>query len=116
MSSHFNQIANRRQQGKCDFTYNDILMSAFACMYFQDLSLLQFQKLIEEKQGRKNLSYNMYLLTLLAFFVIKYSNSRIWRTKPAGKSSAVSVTCGKYSEEICGNTCSTHGLTLWILS
>jgi hypothetical protein len=68
MSSHFNQIANRRQQGKCDFTYNDILMSAFACMYFQDLSLLQFQKLIEEKQGRKNLSYNMYLLTLLAFF------------------------------------------------
>lgn len=44
-----------RQQGKCAFTYNDILMSAFACMYFQDPSLLQFQKRMEESQGRNNL-------------------------------------------------------------
>lgn len=55
LSSHFKQIADPREQGKCDFSYNDILMSAFACMYFQDPSLLQFQKRMEEKQGRNNL-------------------------------------------------------------
>lgn len=55
LSSHFNPIADPRQQGKCDFSYNDILMSAFACMYFQDPSLLQFQKRTEEKEGRNNL-------------------------------------------------------------
>lgn len=55
MSSHFNQIADPRQQGKCNFSYNEILMSAFACMYFQDPSLLQFQKRMVEKQGRNNM-------------------------------------------------------------
>ena len=28
---------------------------SFACMYFQDSSLLQFQRLVEEKEGRNNL-------------------------------------------------------------
>jgi len=55
LSSHFNAIDDPRQQGKCEFSYNDILMSAFACMYFQDPSLVQFQKRMKEVKGKSNL-------------------------------------------------------------
>jgi len=54
LSSHFNAMDDHRQPGKCKFTSNDILMSAFACMYFQDPSLLQFQQRMEESQGKNN--------------------------------------------------------------
>lgn len=54
MSSHFNALSDPRQQGQCTFTYNDILMSAFACMYFQDPSLAQFQRRMEQREGRNN--------------------------------------------------------------
>jgi len=30
LSSHFNAIDDPRQQGKCEFSYHDVLMSAFA--------------------------------------------------------------------------------------
>lgn len=55
MSSHFNTIADPRQAGKCSYSYHDVLMSAFACMYFQDPSLVQFQKRLEEQHGLSNL-------------------------------------------------------------
>jgi hypothetical protein len=32
LSSHFNAIDDPRQQGKCEFSYHDVLMSAFAYM------------------------------------------------------------------------------------
>ena len=35
---------------------HDVVMSGFAMMYFQDPSLLQFQKRLREDQGRDNLS------------------------------------------------------------
>jgi hypothetical protein len=55
LSVHFNAIDDPRQQGKCEFSYHDVLMSAFSCMYFQDPSLAQFQKRMQEEQGSSNL-------------------------------------------------------------
>lgn len=55
LSAHFNAIPDPRQLNKCVFSYHDIMMSAFACMYFQDPSLLQFQQRMEQAQGRNNL-------------------------------------------------------------
>jgi len=55
MSKVFRQIPDKRQAGKIDYTLHDVLMSAFACMHFQDPSLLQFQKRLEEEQNRNNL-------------------------------------------------------------
>lgn len=55
MAEHFSAIADNRQQNKCDYSQHDILMSAFACMYFQDPSLLHFQKRLEQNQQRNNL-------------------------------------------------------------
>ena len=51
----FSSIADDRQQGKCDYSQHDALMSAFACMFFQDPSLLHFQKRLEQKYQRNNL-------------------------------------------------------------
>lgn len=55
MTQHFNAITDPRQQNKCRYSYNEVLMSVFACMYFQDPSLVQFQQRLEEEQGRNNL-------------------------------------------------------------
>ena len=44
MSTHFNLINDPRKPGMCDFSFNDVIMSAFACMYFQDPSLAEFQQ------------------------------------------------------------------------
>ncbi len=55
LSSHFNTIDDPRQQSKCEFSYHDVLMSAFACMYFQEPSLAQFQLRMEEAKGKSNL-------------------------------------------------------------
>ena len=55
LSSHFNAFDDPRQQGKCEFSYHDVLMSAFSCMYFQDPSLAQFQQRMKEEQGKSNL-------------------------------------------------------------
>ena len=55
LSAHFNAIDDPRQQGKCEFSYHDVLMSAFSCMYFQEPSLTQFQKRMQEEQGMSNL-------------------------------------------------------------
>jgi len=55
LSVHINTIPDPRQSRKCVFSYHDILMSAFACMYFQEPLLLQFQQRREQAQGRNNL-------------------------------------------------------------
>lgn len=54
MSSHFDRLADPRA-GKCTYSLHDVVMSAFACMYFQDPSLLQFQRRLEKKYQRSNL-------------------------------------------------------------
>lgn len=55
ISSHFRTIEDNREQGKCEYSQHDVLMSAFACMYFQDPSLNEFQKRMQEEQHKNNL-------------------------------------------------------------
>jgi len=55
MAACFSAIPDPRQQGKCSYSQHDVLMSAFACMFFQDPSLLHFQKRLEQKYQRNNL-------------------------------------------------------------
>lgn len=56
ISERFVQITDWRQSKKVLISLHDALMSAFACMYFQDSSLLQFQKRMQEEQHRNNLN------------------------------------------------------------
>jgi len=55
LSSHFLNIEDHRRQGSCDHSLHDALMSGFACMYFQDPSLAEFQRHLEEEQHQNNL-------------------------------------------------------------
>ena len=55
LSKCFSAVTDKRQQKKCVFSQHDVLMSAFACMYFQDPSLLHFQKRLEQKHQSNNL-------------------------------------------------------------
>ncbi len=55
LSSLFHALPDPRQQGKVDYHLHDALMSGFACMFFQDPSLLQFQQRLEEAKHRNNL-------------------------------------------------------------
>ncbi|NQY63211.1 MAG: hypothetical protein HRT38_05675 [Alteromonadaceae bacterium] len=45
MSEHFSSIDDNRQQNKCVFSQHDVLMSAFACMYFQGATRSRYSKL-----------------------------------------------------------------------
>lgn len=56
MSAVFRSIPDWRQQKKVVISVHDAMMSGFACMYFQDASLLQFQKRMQEDQHRNNLT------------------------------------------------------------
>lgn len=55
LSICFNRLPETRQTSKIDYSIHDTLMSAFACMHFQDPSLLQFQKRLEKKHHKSNL-------------------------------------------------------------
>lgn len=55
LSEAFNQVVDWRQASKVDISLHDAMMSGFACMHFQDPSLLQFQKRLQEEQHRNNL-------------------------------------------------------------
>ena len=55
LSDQFNQIADARQQGKVRFELHDCLMSAFAMMLFQDPSLCDFQRRLQEVYQKSNL-------------------------------------------------------------
>lgn len=48
LSSKFEKFSDGRQKNKVKHTVHDAAMSAFACMYFQEKSFLQFQKRVEE--------------------------------------------------------------------
>ena len=51
----FNQIDDHRQSGKVDYTLHDCLMSALAMMFFQDPSLLSFQRRMQDSMQCNNL-------------------------------------------------------------
>lgn len=55
LSNCFNEIKDYRQISKTKYTVHDVLMSGFACMHFQDPSLLQFQKRLEKSRHKSNL-------------------------------------------------------------
>ena len=55
LSKVFNKIPENRQVKKIEYSLHDGLMSGFACMHFQDPSLLQFQKRLEKKHHKSNL-------------------------------------------------------------
>ena len=55
LSKQFKNIADWRQSVKIIYSIHDALMSGFACMHFQDPSLLQFQARLKEEQQLNNL-------------------------------------------------------------
>ena len=55
LSSLLDKLPDTREQAKTDYTIHDAMMSGFACMYFQDPSLLQFQQRLKEAENRHNL-------------------------------------------------------------
>lgn len=56
LSEHFRQIDDRRQSGKVGYSLHDYLMSGFAMMFFQDPSLLAFQKRMQDSIQHNNLT------------------------------------------------------------
>lgn len=55
VSSRVKNIPDGRQESKVVHRFHDVVMSAFAMMFFQDPSLLQFQKRMEEARQTSNL-------------------------------------------------------------
>ena len=55
LSNHIQQYPDWRQENKSSYTIHDAVMSGFACMYFQNPSLLQFQKELEDREENDNL-------------------------------------------------------------
>lgn len=56
MAQCFRQIEDRRQVGKVGYCLHDVLMSGFAMMYFQDPSILSFQRRLQECTQFNNLT------------------------------------------------------------
>ena len=55
LSSHLHNVEDHRRQGSCNYSLHDAVISGFACMYFQDPSLAEFQRHLEERQHKNNL-------------------------------------------------------------
>ena len=55
LSKRFLAVTDTRQEAKTYHTMHDVCMSAFAMMFFQDPSLLQFQRRLEDEVHRNNL-------------------------------------------------------------
>ena len=55
LSHLFRQLPDERKKNKIDYSIHDIMMSGFACMFFQDPSLLQFQQQLKDERHRDNL-------------------------------------------------------------
>ena len=55
LSDQFLSLPEYREEGKVTHSVRDVFMSAFAMMFFQDPSLLQFQKRLEEEIHTSNL-------------------------------------------------------------
>jgi len=54
-SDHLLNIQDHRQEARCNHSLHDAVMSGFACMFFQDPSLSQFQQRMEEHEYKNNL-------------------------------------------------------------
>lgn len=54
-STHLRQVNDPRLQGRCQHSLHDAFMSGFACMFFQDPSMAEFQRRMEELNQCNNL-------------------------------------------------------------
>ncbi|MCG6552587.1 MAG: transposase family protein [Candidatus Magnetominusculus sp. LBB02] len=54
-SSILEGLADYREKGKIRYSIHNVVMSAFAMMFFQDSSLLEFQKKMETRYRQNNL-------------------------------------------------------------
>lgn len=54
-SDHLLTIDDPRRKASCTHSLHDAFMSGFACMFFQEPSLMQFQRSMEEYQNENNL-------------------------------------------------------------
>ena len=52
LSKHFRATDDKRQKGKLDHQLHDCLMAAFAMMFFQDPSVLEFQKRLKDLESQ----------------------------------------------------------------
>lgn len=55
LSLCFTTISDTRVQGRCQHSLHDAMMSAFACMFFQDPSVAEFQRQVQEGKNTTNL-------------------------------------------------------------
>jgi hypothetical protein len=55
LSQRFSALTDTRQEAKKDHLMHDVFMSAFAMMFFQDPSLLQFQQRLQDEGHMNNL-------------------------------------------------------------
>ena len=55
MASHWQTVNDGRQSSKVKHQLADVVLSAFACMFFQYPSLLSFQRALEDEQHQNNL-------------------------------------------------------------
>ena len=53
---HCDDLLDSRQKSKINYSLSDIVLSSFACMFFQDRSLLQFQRRMEKEEELSNVS------------------------------------------------------------
>lgn len=54
LSEYISNIPDLRNSSKCDYSQHDVVMSAFGCMYFQDPSISEFQRRMEEAFHHNN--------------------------------------------------------------
>jgi len=64
LSERFGAVADTRQKAKSDHVIHDVLMGGFAMMFFQDPSLLQFQKRMEDEAHMNNLSTMFHIRSI----------------------------------------------------
>lgn len=55
LSKQFFRIEDSRQSAKIQYSIHDTMLSGFGCMFFQDRSLLEFQRKLEDKHHNNNL-------------------------------------------------------------
>ena len=55
VSNKVRSWSDPRRNKSTSYSIHDAIMSGLACMYFQEPSLLQFQKALEEKSHQNNL-------------------------------------------------------------
>jgi hypothetical protein len=100
-SSYFHQLPDDRQAAKVDYSIHDAMMCGFACMYFQDPSLLQFQKQLEDEQNLNNLKtlfdvHNIPENTQLRDIIDAVPNEQF---RPIFKECFLRLQRGKYLEQ-----------------